>query len=373
LTRNEPAGAPAARNALHLIVDRYIATEIVRPFCLGLGLLILVFIGYSTARQLTFAAAGRLDMFTAFSLVGLNTLVTLEILLPSALFFSVLAAVGRLYRDEEMNALYAAGISRTRILVSVFGLAVVMAVITGALSIAGRPWAYRESYRLEAQAAARFDLKKMATGEFVTVQGSDYTFIADGLDLERGLHKGVFLQKDHRQGARAEIIVADAASLPVLNPGQALTAEFYDGYHYLLDNRERQDVTVRFERLTVRLANEEAAEQYRRKAETTGNLARSRRPKDIAEYQWRIAAPFSAVLLALAAVPLGRSPPRESRFRSFFVALAIYIGLLSMTSVLRTWIEQGRLGAFPGLWSAYAVTAAAVMMLVNPPRLRRRR
>ena len=46
--------------------------------------------------------------------VGLNTLVTLEILLPSAFFFSVLAAIGRLYRDSEMSALYAAGVSRAR-------------------------------------------------------------------------------------------------------------------------------------------------------------------------------------------------------------------------------------------------------------------
>ena len=59
-------------------------------------------------------------MLTAFKLIGLNTLITLEILLPSAFFFSVLAAIGRLYRDSEMSAFYAAGISRARILGAVF-------------------------------------------------------------------------------------------------------------------------------------------------------------------------------------------------------------------------------------------------------------
>ena len=33
--------------------------------------------------------------------------------------------------------------------------------------------------------------------------------------------------------------------------------------------------------------NEEAQQQYRRKAETTLNLAQSDQPKDIAEFQWR--------------------------------------------------------------------------------------
>ncbi|MEP5764486.1 MAG: LPS export ABC transporter permease LptF [Halieaceae bacterium] len=356
-----------------MIIDRYISREIVRPFCAGLGLLILIFIGFSAARQLSLAAQGQLDMLTAFQLVGLNSLITLEVLLPSALFFSVLAAIGRLYRDAEMNALYAAGISRARVLGAVFKLALVVAVLTGVISILGRPWAYRESYRLEAEAVAQFDLKRMATGEFVVMQGSDYTFIADDVDLEMGLHKQVFLQKDHVGKGRTEIIVAETAVLPMLNPGQATSAEFYNGYNYLLDKRKGRDITLEFEHLTVRLQNEEALEQYRRKAETTIKLSRSDQAKDIAEYQWRITTPLATLLLALMAVPLGRSAPRESRFRSFFLALGIYIALLSLTSVMRTGIEQETVPRFPGLWSAYAITAVVLVLLVQPPRLRRRR
>ena len=356
-----------------LIIDRYISWEILRPFASGLGLLILVFIGYSAALQLNLAAQGKLDMLTAFKLVGLNTLVTLEVLLPSALFFSVLAAVGRLYRDAEMNALYAAGVSRLRILEAVFKLTVVVAMITGVISTAGRPWAYRESYRLEAEAAARFDLKQMASGEFVVMDGSDYTFIARDLDLEHGLHKDVFLQKDHTDRARTEIIVAETAALPSLNPTQALTAEFHNGHNYLLDKKAGTDVTLTFKRMVVKLQNEEAQERYRRKAETTLTLAQSPDPKDIAEYQWRITTPVATLLLALIAVPLGRTAPRESRFRTFFLALAIYIGLLSVTAVLRTGIEQGSVPRFPGMWTAHAVTGALLALLMYPPQRWRRR
>lgn len=357
--------------AVALIIDRYISWEIIRPFCTGLGLLILVFVGYSSARQLTLAAEGQLDMLTAFQLVGLNTLVTLEILMPSALFFSVLAAVGRLYRDAEMNALYAAGISQARILESVFKLALLIAVFTGIISIEGRPWAYRESYRLEALAAAKFDLKKMATGEFVTMQGSDYIFIADGIDLEQGLHKGVFLQKKHRDGTRTEIIVAQSASLPSLHPDRALSAEFYNGHNYLLDNRKQLDVSFSFKRLTIHLPPNAAQDQFRRKAETTENLSLSSSPKDIAEYQWRITTPLATILLALLAVPLARSAPREPRFRSFFIALGVYIAIFSIASVVRTWISQGNLSAFPGLWGAYAMSALLLLVLVRPPRWKR--
>ena len=355
-----------------MIIDRHISWEIMRPFATGLGLLVLIFIGFSAARQLSLAAEGQLDMLTAFKLIGLNTLITLEILLPSAFFFSVLSAIGRLYKDSEMNALYAAGVSRARILEAVLKLALLVALITGFISIQGRPWAFRTSYALEAEAAAQFDLKQMATGEFVNLDGSDYVFIAKDIDLERGLHKGVFLQKSHNNNERSEIIVAESASLPTLNPGHATQAEFYNGYNYLLDNRERQDMTLKFKELVVRLANEEAQERYRRKAETTVKLANSSEPKDIAEYQWRITTPLATILLALIAVPLARSAPRESRFRNFSFALLVYIALFSMVSILRTWIEQGKLGAIPGLWSAYVLQAMLLVILVTQPRLKRR-
>jgi lipopolysaccharide export system permease protein len=355
-----------------LIIDRHISWEIMRPFATGLGLLVLIFIGFSAARQLSLAAEGQLDMLTAFKLIGLNTLITLEILLPSAFFFSVLSAIGRLYKDSEMNALYAAGVSRARILEAVFKLSLVIALLTGVLSLQGRPWAFRTSYALEAAAAAQFDLKKMATGEFVNMGGSDYVFIAKDIDVELGLHRGVFLQKNHQNGARSEIIVAESAALPTLNPGQAMQAKFYNGYNYLLDNRKRQDLTLSFKELEVRLPNEEARERYRRKAETTVNLAASDEPKDIAEYQWRVTTPLATVLLGLMAVPLARSAPRESRFRNFLIALLVYITMFSLISILRTWVEQETLGALPGLWSAYVIQAALLVLLVTQPRLKRR-
>lgn len=352
-----------------MILDRYISWEIVRPFISGLSLLVLVFIGFSAAKQLSLASDGQLELQVALKLVGLSTLITLEILLPSALFFSVLSAIGRIHSEAEMNVLYASGVSPMRILESVFKLAVVVALITGYISLEGRPWAFRESYRLEAEALAKFDLKKMASGRFVAMEGSDYTFIADGLDLEKGLHTGVFLQRGFQgERKRTEVIVAESASLPMLNPGQALTAEFYNGYYYLLDNRKRKDVTLEFKQMTIHLPFQEALEKYRRKAETTGNLLASSELKDIAEYQWRMSTPLVTLLLALMAVPLARTRPRESRSRAFFIALVVYIGVFSLISIARTSLEQGRLNPIPGLWGAYFVMIALLWLLVKPPR-----
>ena len=350
-----------------MIIDRQISWEIFRLFSGGLGMLILVFIGFSAAKHLNLAADGQMEMSAALALIGLKTLIVLEVLLPSALFFSILATIGRMHRDREMQALYAAGVGPARALGSVAKLSLVIALITGFISVTGRPWAYRESYRIEAEAAASFDLRKIDSGRFVTLESANFTtLIADGLDLEQGQHRGVFLHRNH-QGElnRSEIIVAEAAELITLNPEQAVAAKFYNGYQYLLDNRKRQDVTARFKELTVRIRLEEARATYRRKAEPTSSLAISKQPKDIAEFQWRISTPVATLLLALTAVPLARSKPRESRFRIVIVAIALYVGVFSMAAVARTLVEQGKIGSAPGLWGVHLVLGLVLLALLK--------
>jgi lipopolysaccharide export system permease protein len=331
-------------------------------------MLTLVFIGYSAARQLGLAAEGQMEVSAALAVIGLKTLISLEVLLPTTLFFAILAAIGRMHRDGEMQAFYAAGVRPSRILESVVRLALLIALITAVVSIIGRPWAYRETYRLEAEAAAKVDLRKIASGRFVTLGNVNFTtLIADGLDLEHGLHKGVFVHRNHQgEQNRSEIIVAEAAALLTLNPEQAVAGKFFNGHHYSLDNYDRKDVTVRFKELTVNIPLEEVRANYRRKAEPTGNLAISQQPKDVAEFQWRISTPVSTLLLALTAVPLARSKPRESRFRIFIVAIALYVGVFSLAALARTWVEQGTIGPVPGLWSVHLVLFLVLLALVKP-------
>ena len=75
--------------------------EIVRPFSIGVGLLVIIFAGYSSAIRLSEAAAGLTTISTAGGLVLLKTIAALEILLPTAFYLSVLSAIGRLQSLPE--------------------------------------------------------------------------------------------------------------------------------------------------------------------------------------------------------------------------------------------------------------------------------
>ena len=82
-------------------------------------------------------------------------------------------------------------------------------------------------------------------------------------------------------------------------------------------------------------------------------------PIDQAEYQWRLSTPVSTMLLALLAVPLGRSRPRQGRFARLTGAVVIYAVYFNLLGIGRTWVEQGSIDAMWVVSSGFAVFVVA--------------
>lgn len=354
-----------------MIIDRYIAREVVRPLVLGCALLTLIFSAYSSATFLSDAAGGRLQPGTIASLIGLHTIVALEILLPTALYFSVVAGVQRLYRDSEMAALQAAGIGELRIVWTVLRVSVVIALCVAVLSLYGRPWAYRASYTLEQQVVFGFDISNLQTGHFQRVGKGNHVLFAEDIDRDAGLLLRIFFQLDH--GEKSKVIYAQEAYLPPRTPGGGQAIVFLDGYAYDLDRHGNRDVALRFGQLTIRVGGGETTARFKRKAVASTALARSRRPADIAELQWRLSTPLATVLLALLAVPLARSNRRRPRYAATGAAVIVYAAMFSLLAMARTWVEQGTIPPMPGIWWVYGLCTGLLAWLLAQPRWSLRR
>lgn len=351
-----------------MILNRYLYGEILRPLAMGLLILVLIYLGYSVTLNLGDAASGQIDASTIGQLTALSTITVLEVLLPSALYLSVVAAISRLYRDSEMAALRSSGVGEGRVLFAVFKLAVVVALMVAIVSAFARPWAYRESYQLEARSTASYRLENMEPGQFVPIQGGRYMLFAAEVDRINNRLGKVFVQSE-RIG-ESQVIYAETARLPDLDSARSPTIRFMNGYAYQLDHRGNRDLTLRFGQLDIKPNLEKSGAAYRRKAEPTVQLAKSTRRKDVAEYQWRLSTPLATILLALLAVPVARSRPRHGRFANFFLAVVIYIALFNLVSVFRTWVEDGRIPTMPGLWAAYLAPAIILIFSMIWPRLR---
>ncbi len=147
---------------------------------------------------------------------------------------------------------------------------------------------------------------------------------------------------------------------------------FMDGRGYGIDNQGREDLVLRFRSLTLPLTQAEGSVGYKRKAVSLARLAASRHPGDLAEYQWRLSMPFATLVLGLLAVPLSRSRPRHGRFAKLFVAILVFALYYNLLSVARTWVDQGKVPALPGIWWAHFIPAVILFMLLIQPYARLR-
>src|SRR5690606_25925587 len=98
---------------------------------------------------------------------------------------------------------------------------------------------------------------------------------------------------------------------------------------------------------------------------------------DHAELQWRISSPLSLLVLAVLAVPLSRSSPREGRYSRVGLGLLIYIIYANSLSIARVWLERGYVPEWIGLWWVHAIAGLVGLALlaresgwlVSAPRL----
>ena len=71
---------------------------------------------------------------------------------------------------------------------------------------------------------------------------------------------------------------------------------------------------------------------------------------EIAELQWRLTNPAKAFLLALLAVYLAKTAPRQGRYGKLSIGITVFFAVHMLSVLSRTLVEQGALPAIPGLW-----------------------
>lgn len=344
-----------------MIIERYLLRELTSPFLVTLATLMLTFTGYASARYLGEAATGDLPLGVALALVGLKGVVTLDAIVPVALFVSVALGLSRLHRDQEINALRAAGLGEDRVVRAVAMLVVPVAIGVAVLAIEVRPAVYRTVYLMEQEAERRFDLERIPAGRFYTPPGADFVLFAD--DGPPGERRQVYaLGPD---GPQRRVIFARELR-QVRSADGARTLHFTSGEIYHLDPRATKDGVLAYGALDLRLAPARAARpDDRRKSKPLGVLVRSTDADEVAEAQWRLSAPFSVLAFGLLAVPVARTPPRQSRQGKVLLALLASTLYYNLLGALESAVEHGLVPLWPGTLALPVLALAGVVWLLR--------
>ena len=355
-----------------MIIDRYIMREISRPAVTICTALMGIFGCYIAARYLEDSVQGQLPGSTVILLVLLRIAIALEILLPTTLYLSVMIAFGRLYRDAEMTGMFACGIRMVRVLRPVVFVAITAGLIVACFSLYIRPWAWNQFFELKAQAKVNFDVTRMKGGNFYEIEDGKTVIFADNVDNRKNQAQHVFMQiKRH---GKMQIIYAKGASQ---YPQYATTEPVLvleDGRLYEFSETEKAGVTLQFGTLAMPLAFKDGIPlEQKVKAASAEQLMHSDNPEEIAELQWRLAAPFSTILLALLGVPLSRSSPRQGKYAKVPLGILVFALYYNLSAVTKKWVGQGVVDSIPGIWWTQVLLAGLLLVLLWQPPLSFRR
>jgi lipopolysaccharide export system permease protein len=334
------------------IIDHYLVREVVHPLLAICTALVIIFITYSLSRLLVDADAGLLQPGEVARLTVLKSIISLDVLLPLSLFLAVMTGLGRLYTDSEIYAMRASGISEARLLRPLLRLTLVVAIVVALLSTWARPWAYAQSYAIKAAAEASAETGRIREARFYTFGERERTVFIERIAENGSDLDGIFVRT--RKGDDLQVITASKGNFeyfakPMFHRLQLTDARVFKKV------QDGTDFSALFGKFTIWLPAEILRTPgYKVKSSPTSSLRRSADPIDQAEFQWRLSTPVSTLLLALAAIPLSRSRPRQGRYAKMLLALGIYAIYFNLLDVSRSWVEQGSNGYIwwvPGLFS----------------------
>ncbi len=345
------------------VLDRYLLREAGSAW-LGVTLVLLaIMVSSRFARFLAQAAAGELPQDLLLQVALLSSLQVLVLLIPVSLLLAIMMALGRLYQDNEVAAMTGCGVGLWSLYRPFMLLGGALAVVTAALAFQIGPWAGRTSDYAVKNAARFIKFNPFEEGHFKSVADDRAVVFTEHMSPNG----------DRLENVIGQIVETNTRSFITARRGsQAVDADtgvrdvvLEEGYRYSGVPGSAAFDVIRFDKLTTHIRPPEFMYvSSKRKIMKTSELLGSSDPKDRAELQWRIGAPISVFVLALLAVPLAHTRPRQGRYGKLVIGIVVYLVYSQLLGVAQAWVAKDAPISVLGLWWVHALMLAAAGLLL---------
>ena len=331
------------------LLDRYLLREFGQATFAALVVLLMVSLGGLFANVLAQIASGRVPAAMMLSQLGLQTVRYLPLILPLGLMLGLLLAVGRLYRDAEMPVLGSIGVGPRRMLRPLLLLVVPVVGAIAACSLWLGPWAKATSRALVAESNRNVLVAGLEAGRFTELPGGGGVVYVGSMSPDGKRMDRIFVYR--QTGERLDVTTARAASAS--QDGEERYLRLQDGFRVEGPREVGRDFRLmRYAANDLLLPRQESRAERERDPEAMTTLALLQDParESRAQLHYRIAPPLLALAFALLAVPLARSPPRQSRYGRVLLGFLAYLVGMNLTMLGTEWLGSGKLPLAAGLW-----------------------
>ncbi|MEM1263381.1 MAG: LPS export ABC transporter permease LptF [Pseudomonadota bacterium] len=331
------------------ILNRHVFAEAAQTWLGVTGVLLFILLSNQFARVLGDAAKDKIPKDAVFGVIGLTALQYLTILVPFAVFLAIMLSQARLYRDSEMPAMMACGVSPTSLYRPLGWLTLPLAILVGYLALVVGPTATQEVERIGAEARRQVDLAAIEPGRFIETGNNGAVVYAERVGEDGALSR-VFVQRRLPNGG-IELVTARRGTQQLSDDESTRFIVLEDGQRYegVPGTNDFRLIEFAEHGLPYTLPQVESLD-LDTEAQTTAALLQRTDAEALAELQWRVSIPISVLVLTFLAVPLARSQPRQGRYGKMALGILIYVIYFNLLAAARVWVEQGRVPPIVGLW-----------------------
>lgn len=347
-----------------MIIFRYLCRELLGATLAVSAVLLLMVMSGRFVKYLAEAAAGDLSAGILFSLMGYRLPGFLELVIPLGFFVGILLAYGRLYIESEMTVLHACGFSERQLLRYTLVPALLVAAFVASMSLYLTPTGIERTSHLLTADKTRNEFDHLVPKKFVATGGDRAVYYAADLSDDKSTMHDVFLAELGNSRGNMEtdhqIVTVAREGVQKIDPETGLRyLVLRDGYRYEGipgQSDYRQMAFASYEvLLDIPRLRSKASEKLQ--SMSTAALWKSDSPRERANLHWRFSLPVLVLVVAILAVPLSRTNPRQGRYAKMIPAVLLYIIYLVALQGVRGAIEDGKIEHAWAIW------------LVHPPFL----
>jgi len=348
------------------VAARYVARELLLVF-LGVFAVLLV-VGLS-ARFIGFlqgAADGRFAADALWLLLAYRVPEFVQVTAPFALFIALLLTFGRLHAESEYAVLASAGAGPGRMIGWLLVVAVPLAALVAALSLAVTPEARRLYAELSREELIDSEFDVLVPGAFHVFADGRRVSYAQSVDPEANRLNDVFMA-EHRADADLTVWAERGRQHRSAATGSRFL-ELENGVRYEGRAGDAGYRLVEFARLGQRVEYPPPAPLADVRGFETTSLDLAD-PKHAAELQIRLAWPLMTLVAALAAFGMARPQPRSGRFARTVPGVGLFVAYYLALVFAQEGLAEGVVPAALGLWPIHGVfLVAAILMIVASAR-----
>jgi lipopolysaccharide export system permease protein len=351
-----------------LLIERHLTRQFAESVFAVAVVLLLVTLGALFADLISEIAKGKIPAGLLLSQLGLRSVRFITLVMPLALFLGLLIAISRMYAESEMAVLASVGLGPQRLWKPLLLVSAPIVLLVGLASLWLAPLSAQRAKDMIEEANRSFLIAGLEPGRFVELPGKAGVLYVTELTPDGTRFKQLFVQRENE--GRLDIITAHEGKLELVGD-TARYLRLTDGFRVEGAVGGRDYRMMRFQTNDIRVPDrEQDGKGDDLSADSTAELLDSGQPQSVAEVHWRIAMPLFVAILAIFAMPLGRSEPRQPQYGLVLFALLVYIVGMILMLLGTGLIGNGRFPSWLGLWWVHVpMLGLALWMFLRDGRL----